>query len=287
MDDFIDCNDVEADGRHRGQDATKKEGARDECTAYSSRTKEAEADRAAAATGDLLAQGARGPRDGVVPVPSTVGARWLDDECIDVWAPYSECRSIHLVVARALRANAGQLVFEGMAGPGFGLSAVREVSPGAHLVAADASLSMVRRARRRVPSAVVLHSSVEDLPLADASVDHAYCTYGLEHVVGLDRKRRVLAELARILRRGCGHRLVLVDDVLAPGASQASHALTMREAHYPGAPASYLTAAAAEPGHTLTRTALLNLVGELFEIEYTEPVAPLGLLILATPRRTA
>ncbi|NUP37961.1 MAG: methyltransferase domain-containing protein [Streptomyces sp.] len=100
---------------------------------------------------------------------------------------------------------AGSRVLE--VGCGVGAQTVHLVasSPGAHIVAADVSAASLARARARVaahaPDARVewCHADVFGLPFADASFDHVFVCFVLEH---LSAPGRVLAGLRRVLRPG-------------------------------------------------------------------------------------
>jgi SAM-dependent methyltransferase len=77
---------------------------------------------------------------------------------------------------------------------------------GHRTIGADGSPEMLALARAKVPEAELHEASLDDLPLADDSVDLAVCAIALSHVPDLEP---VLAELVRVLRPG-GH-LVLSD----------------------------------------------------------------------------
>lgn len=90
----------------------------------------------------------------------------------------------------------GDCVLEVGCGPGDLLLAL---PAGAHL-GLDLSASMLRRARTRLgPGARLLLADAERLPLDPASFDRVICSEVLEHTL---RPRRVLLEIARILRPG-------------------------------------------------------------------------------------
>lgn len=67
------------------------------------------------------------------------------------------------------------------------------------VVGVDSSPDMLVQARRRVPAADFRLGALEQLPLADDSVDVVVCALALVHVPDL---RPVLAEFARVLRPG-------------------------------------------------------------------------------------
>ncbi|MFK4263404.1 methyltransferase domain-containing protein [Streptomyces milbemycinicus] len=100
---------------------------------------------------------------------------------------------------------AGSRVLE--VGCGVGAQTVHLVasSPGAHIVATDISAASLARARTRVaahtPGARVewCHADVFGLPFADASFDHVFVCFVLEH---LRAPGRALAGLRRVLRPG-------------------------------------------------------------------------------------
>jgi SAM-dependent methyltransferase len=70
---------------------------------------------------------------------------------------------------------------------------------GHQVIGVDSSLDMLAHARRRVPDGDFHLGALEQLPLADDSVDVIVCALALVHVPSL---RPVLAEFARVLRPG-------------------------------------------------------------------------------------
>lgn len=100
---------------------------------------------------------------------------------------------------------AGSRVLE--VGCGVGAQTVHLIasSPGAQIVAADVSADSLARARAQVaaqaPEARVewCRADVFDLPFADASFDHVFVCFVLEHLRG---PARALAALRRVLRPG-------------------------------------------------------------------------------------
>lgn len=83
------------------------------------------------------------------------------------------------------------------AGAGFVTDAL--LARGAHVVALDASSAMVDVLRGRHATLDARVADAEALPLADASVDHAFANMCLHHV---ERPARAIAEMARVVRPG-------------------------------------------------------------------------------------
>lgn len=70
---------------------------------------------------------------------------------------------------------------------------------GHHVIGVDSSPDMLAVARQRVPAAEFLLGDVNELPVADGSVDVVTCGLALAHVPSL---RPAMAEFARVLRPG-------------------------------------------------------------------------------------
>ncbi|MGK5532713.1 methyltransferase domain-containing protein [Streptomyces sp. URMC 129] len=87
------------------------------------------------------------------------------------------------------------------AGCGVGAQTARLVagSPGAEIVAVDVSADSLAQARARVPGVAWCHADLFDLPFADASFDHVFVCFVLEH---LTDPARALTGLRRLLRPG-------------------------------------------------------------------------------------
>jgi len=92
---------------------------------------------------------------------------------------------------------------------GTGRFASRLVACGHQVIGVDSSPDMLDVARRRVPTAEFLVGEVEDLPVADDSVDVVTCGLALSHLPSLGR---AMSEFARVLRPG-GR--VVISDVSA------------------------------------------------------------------------
>lgn len=101
-----------------------------------------------------------------------------------------------LVETLALRA--GDRVFEAGAGTGLHAKWIIERT-GARYAGLDASHAMILRALQRVPEAPLLVADAARIPLADASVNAAFCSGTLHHMA---RPWQAIAELARITRPG-------------------------------------------------------------------------------------
>ena len=84
---------------------------------------------------------------------------------------------------------------------GTGRFSLRLAARGHRVVGVDSSPEMLELARAKVPGAEFRLGDLEDLPLADASVDLVVCTLALTHVPDL---APVMAQFARVVRPG-GH----------------------------------------------------------------------------------
>jgi SAM-dependent methyltransferase len=100
---------------------------------------------------------------------------------------------------------AGSRVLEVGCGPGAQTVHLVTGSPAARIVAVDVSAASLRRARAAVAAAAPAarvhwhHADLHDLPFADASFDHLFICFVLEH---LPDPRRAAAGLRRVLRPG-------------------------------------------------------------------------------------
>jgi ubiquinone/menaquinone biosynthesis C-methylase UbiE len=93
---------------------------------------------------------------------------------------------------------------------GTGRFASHLLSRGHRVTGVDSSPDMLDVARRRLPAAEFLLGSVEELPIADDSVDVVTCGLALAHLKGVGP---AMSEFARVLRPG-GH--LVISDV-SPG----------------------------------------------------------------------
>jgi demethylmenaquinone methyltransferase/2-methoxy-6-polyprenyl-1,4-benzoquinol methylase len=100
-------------------------------------------------------------------------------------------------VARAVDARAGEHVLDLAAGTGS--SAVPLAAAGAHVVAGDFSLGMLRVGRRTNPGLSFVAADALRLPFADGSFDAVTISFGLRNVADPDAGLR---ELARVTRPG-------------------------------------------------------------------------------------
>src|SRR5262245_14058202 len=82
---------------------------------------------------------------------------------------------------------------------GTGRFAERLATHGHQVIGVDTSPDMLAHARRRVPNGEFHLAALDQLPLADESVDVIVCALALVHVPDL---QPVLAEFARVLRSG-------------------------------------------------------------------------------------
>lgn len=89
---------------------------------------------------------------------------------------------------------------------GTGRFTTQLVARGHRVVGVDSSADMLEVARAEVPSADFLLGALDDLPLADGSVDLVVCALALAHVADL---ASVMAQFARVVRPG-GH-VVIAD----------------------------------------------------------------------------
>ncbi len=118
------------------------------------------------------------------------------------WSLGSRDNRNHAIKAQrlvdAMRVQPGQRVFE--AGAGTGLHARWMIErAGARYAGLDASHAMLRRAHARVPTAPFVAADAARIPIADASVDAAFCSGTLHHMA---QPWLAVAELARITRAG-------------------------------------------------------------------------------------
>ncbi len=99
---------------------------------------------------------------------------------------------------RVLAPSPGDVVLEVGTGTGLHAEWLAERSE-ARYVGLDASEDMIRRARVRVSAVPLLVSDAASIPLAGASVDAAFCSGTLHHMV---EPWRAVEEMARVTRPG-------------------------------------------------------------------------------------
>jgi len=108
-----------------------------------------------------------------------------------------QTRAWRRAVAAAVDARPGQRVLDLAAGTG--TSALPFAAAGAHVVACDFSLGMLRVGKRAHPSLPLLAGDALRLPFADAVFDAVTISFGLRNVHDVDG---ALAEMARVTRPG-------------------------------------------------------------------------------------
>jgi SAM-dependent methyltransferase len=121
------------------------------------------------------------------------------DHWIDVLTRWTLLRGIGAPRAHATIADLG-------CSTGYLLEDLRRAHPTARLIGVDAVEAGLRKAAALVPDAELLHADVQELPLADASLDAVVSANLLEHVPD---DGRALRELARVLRPGARGALVV------------------------------------------------------------------------------
>ena len=100
-------------------------------------------------------------------------------------------------VARAVDARPGQRVLDLAAGTGS--SSLPFDAAGAHVVAADFSLGMLRVGKRQHPALDLIAGDALRLPFADGTFDAVTISFGLRNVSDVDA---ALREMARVTRPG-------------------------------------------------------------------------------------
>jgi ubiquinone/menaquinone biosynthesis C-methylase UbiE len=80
---------------------------------------------------------------------------------------------------------------------------LKDKNPGAHIVASDLAVSMLRHAPEDLSR---VSASMLDLPFKTAGFDAAYATESLEHAVDIER---AVAEMCRVVKPG--GRIVIID----------------------------------------------------------------------------
>jgi SAM-dependent methyltransferase len=101
-------------------------------------------------------------------------------------------------VVAALGLQGAPRVLDVGAGPGSLVSSILDASPAARVVALDASIEMLRAARRHT-SASAIKGDALALPIGDATVDAVLCAFVLFH---LSDPSCAIAQVARVLRTG-------------------------------------------------------------------------------------
>jgi ubiquinone/menaquinone biosynthesis C-methylase UbiE len=101
----------------------------------------------------------------------------------------------------ALRGVAAPRILDVACGTGRFLGTLRATLPEARLYGLDLSPAYVARARGRLPDVALLVENAEALPFADATFDAVSCVF-LLHELPRDVRRRVVAEMFRVLRPG-------------------------------------------------------------------------------------
>ncbi len=139
----------------------------------------------------------------------------------DSWAPsYDEQLNQLLEIEQPIV----RVIFDGLpigvaldAACGTGRHASYLASLGHTVIGVDSSPGMLARAREKVPQGDFHEADIEELPLADDSVDLVVCAIALVHLADIDGPFR---EFARVLRPG-GHLVVsdqrgLIGDIISP-----------------------------------------------------------------------
>ena len=116
---------------------------------------------------------------------------------------------------------------------GTGRFTARLVARGHTVVGVDSSAGMLEVARKNVPEAEFRPGRLDDIPMADSSVDLVLCCLALSHVPDL---APVFAELARVVRPG-GH--VVIDDVSSELVLRGSVVKALGPNGEPGLAATY------------------------------------------------
>jgi len=115
-----------------------------------------------------------------------------------------QARTLEELLHADTRYPPGSSVLEAGCGVGAQTVALAANSPGARITAVDISFASLGQARSRVAAAGLVNvcfqqGDVFALPFADASFDHAFVCFVLEH---LRQPEAALAELKRVLRPG-------------------------------------------------------------------------------------
>jgi ubiquinone/menaquinone biosynthesis C-methylase UbiE len=132
-----------------------------------------------------------------------------------------------------LRVGRPRSILDVGCGTGRTLAQLRAAFPGAELVGLDLSPFYLEEARRVVgPGVRLVEGNAEAIPLPDAAVDAVVSVY-LFHELPRNARRRVMAEMARVLRPG--GRLVILDSVQRSDAAEIVYFLErfQRELHEP------------------------------------------------------
>ena len=133
-----------------------------------------------------------GPRRADVAAAYDLGV----DTYASLWSPVIRPPARSVVAALGLRG--APRVLDIGAGPGSLVSSILDAAPAARVVALDASIEMLRAARRH-PSASAIKGDALALPIGDATVDAVLCAFVLFH---LSDPSAAVAQVARVLRTG-------------------------------------------------------------------------------------
>jgi ubiquinone/menaquinone biosynthesis C-methylase UbiE len=108
------------------------------------------------------------------------------------------------------------------------------------VVALDASPSMLRIARERVPTATFVHGTVPPLPFPDASFDRVLASHFYSHVEGDELRVALVREMLRV-----ADEVVVVEQAWRPGLpAEAREARALRDGSVYRIYKRYLTASA-------------------------------------------
>jgi SAM-dependent methyltransferase len=118
------------------------------------------------------------------------------DTYASLWSPVIRPPARSVVAALGLRG--APRVLDIGAGPGSLVSSILDAAPAARVVALDASIEMLRAARRHTSDSAIRGDALA-LPIGDTTVDAVLCAFVLFH---LSDPSAAVAEVARVLRTG-------------------------------------------------------------------------------------